>query len=128
MEKIKKLSQKLSDGTFSSPLPLGADAQNIDMLSGNDLEEEFHLGGNCITSFVTSTDGSITITEECKSSESQTNNFYKMITTFSAENDQTVIKQQLYYIDKQGKSSLKKTKTVNFENVNNNLKIKEVLT
>lgn len=46
MAKIKSLSQKLIDGTFSNPIPIGADAENIDCADGNNLEVRL---GKCVT-------------------------------------------------------------------------------
>lgn len=40
MEKIKSLSQKLTDGSFSEAIPFGADAINIDLAEGKNLEEK----------------------------------------------------------------------------------------
>ncbi len=40
MLKIKNISQKLPDGTFSEPYPLGADAKNVELENGINLEEK----------------------------------------------------------------------------------------
>lgn len=39
-KKIKKISQKLKDGSFSELYPIGADGENIDLKNGKNLEEE----------------------------------------------------------------------------------------
>lgn len=39
MKKIKSISQKLSSGLFSLPYPIGADASNIDLSDGNNVED-----------------------------------------------------------------------------------------
>lgn len=127
MKKIKKLSQKLQDGTFSSPLPLGADAFNIDMISGNNLEEEMHLGSPSMTSFDIDYNNQMTITEEYKKEDTQTENYYIMITKFEIQDEEMVITQKLYFVKNTGVQNLKKTKTITFESINNNLKIKEVI-
>lgn len=127
MERIKSLSQRLQNGTFSAPFPIGADALNIDMLSGSNLEEEMHLGSPSMTSFDIDSDNQMTITEEYKKSETQTENYHIMVTTFEIQNDNMVIVQKLYFVKVAGQQDLKKTKIVTFESTNNNLKIKEVV-
>lgn len=37
-QKIKTVKQKLANGTYSTPIPLGADAVNIDLTSGHNLQ------------------------------------------------------------------------------------------
>lgn len=39
MSKIKKLKVKISDTDFGEPIPLGADATNVDMSTGESVEE-----------------------------------------------------------------------------------------
>jgi len=126
MKRIKTLSQKLTDGSFSSPFPLGVDSIYADMLSGNNLEQEMHLGCPSLTSFETDSSGNVTITEEYKE-ENQTTKYYKMLTGFVTANDETSIIQKLYYIDDNGTETLEKTKTVTFVTINDNLQIKEVI-
>lgn len=127
MKKIKKVSQKLQNGTFSVPFPLGADAFNIDMLSGSNLEEEMHLGSPSITSIDVDTDNKMIITEEYKKEDTQTENYYIMITTFEIQNKEIIIIQKLYFVKAVGQQDLKKIKTITFINSNNNLKIKEII-
>lgn len=127
MKRIKELSQRLQNGTFSAPFPIGADALNIDMLSGSNLEEEMHLGSPSMTSFDIDADNQITITEEYKKEDTQTENYHVMVTTFEVQNEEMVIIQKLYFVKTAGQLDLKKTKTVTFESSNNNLKIKEVV-
>lgn len=127
MRRIKKLSQRLQNGTFSAPFPLGADAVNIDMLSGSNLEEEMHLGSPSMTSFDIDANNQMTITEEYKKEEAQTENYHVMVTTFEVQNEEMIIIQKLYFVKTAGQQDLKKTKTVTFESSNNNLKIKEVV-
>lgn len=127
MKRIKELSQRLQNGTFSAPFPLGADALNIDMLSGSNLEEEMHLGSSSMTSFDIDVNNQMTITEEYKKEEAQTENYYIMVTTFEVQNKEMVIIQKLYFVKAKGQQDLKKTKTVTFISTNNNLRIKEVI-
>lgn len=127
MKRIKKLSQRLQNGTFSAPFPIGADALNIDMLSGNNLEEEMHLGSPSMTSFNIDANNQMIITEEYKKEDTQTENYHIMVTTFEVQNEEMVIIQKLYFVKTAGQQDLKKTKTVIFESSNNNLKIKEVI-
>lgn len=126
MERIKKLSQKLSDGTFSSAFPIGTDALFIDMLSGCNLEEELHLGSPSMTSFDMDEDNQMVITEEYKKEETQSENYYILITTFKVENEEMIIIQQLYFQSKEVRT-LKRTKTITFISDGKNLKIKEVI-
>lgn len=42
MDKIKKIKVKKSDGTFTDYLPLGSDAEYIDLENGNNLQEEIN--------------------------------------------------------------------------------------
>lgn len=126
MKRIKKLSQRLQNGNFSAPFPIGADALNIDMLSGSNLEEEMHLGSPSMTSFDIDSNNQMTITEEYKKEETQTENYHIMVTTFEVQNDEMIIIQKLYFVKATGQV-LKRTKTVTFEGTNNNLKIKEVV-
>lgn len=127
MKRIKSLSQRLQNGTFSTPFPLGVDALNVDMLSGSNLEEEMHLGSPSMTSFDIDADNQMTITEEYKKKETQTENYHIMVTTFEVQNEEMIIIQKLYFVKTAGQQDLKKTKTVTFESSNNNLKIKEVV-
>lgn len=127
MKRIKSLSQRLQNGTFSTPFPLGVDALNVDMLSGSNLEEEMHLGSPSMTSFDIDADNQMTITEEYKKEETQTENYHIMVTTFEVQNEEMIIIQKLYFVKTAGQQDLKKTKTVTFESSNNNLKIKEVV-
>lgn len=127
MKRIKELSQRLQNGTFSAPFPIGANALNIDMLSGSNLEEEMHLGSPSMTSFDIDTDNQMTITEEYKKEDTQTENYHVMVTTFEVQNEEMVIIQKLYFVKTAGQLDLKKTKTVTFESSSNNLKIKEVV-
>lgn len=127
MKRIKELSQRLQNGTFSAPFPLGADALNIDMLSGSNLEEEMHLGSPSMTSFNIDVNNQMTITEEYKKEETQTESYYIMVTTFEVQNEEMVIIQKLYFVKIAGQQDLKKTKIVTFVSTDNNLKIKEVI-
>lgn len=127
MKRIKELSQRLQNGTFSAPFPLGADALNIDMLSGSNLEEEMHLGSPSITSFNIDVNNQMTITEEYKKEETQTESYYIMVTTFEVQNEEMVIIQKLYFVKTAGQQDLKKTKIVTFVSTDNNLRIKEVV-
>ena len=127
MERIKELSQRLQNGTFSVPFPFGADALNIDMLSGSNLEEEMHLGSPSMTSFDIDVNNQMTITEEYKKEEAQTENYHIMVTTFEVQNEEMVIIQKLYFVKTAGQQDLKKTKTVTFISTDNNLRIKEVI-
>lgn len=127
MKRIKELSQRLQNGTFSAPFPLGADALNIDMLSGSNLEEEMHLGSPSMTSFNIDVNNQMTITEEYKKEETQTESYYIMVTTFEVQNEEIVIIQKLYFVKTAGQQDLKKTKIVTFVSTDNNLRIKEVI-
>ena len=127
MNRIKELSQRLQNGTFSAPFPLGADALNIDMLSGSNLEEEMHLGSPSMTSFNIDVNNQMTITEEYKKEETQTESYYIMVTTFEVQNEEMVIIQKLYFVKTAGQQDLKKTKIVTFVSTDNNLRIKEVI-
>lgn len=127
MKRIKSLSQRLQNGTFSTPFPLGVDALNVDMLGGSNLEEEMHLGSPSMTSFDIDADNQMTITEEYKKEETQTENYHIMVTTFEVQNEEMIIIQKLYFVKTAGQQDLKRTKTVTFESSNNNLKIKEVV-
>lgn len=127
MKRIKELSQRLQNGTFSAPFPLGADALNIDMLSGSNLEEEMHLGSPSMTSFNIDVNNQMTITEEYKKEETQTESYYIMVTTFEVQNEEMVIIQKLYFVKTAGQQDLKKIKTVTFISTDNNLRIKEVI-
>lgn len=124
MQRIKQLSQRESNGQFSPFYPIGADGLNIDMLSGSNLEEELHLGSPGITTFDTDETGKVTITEEYRKDESQTDKYHVMMTTFEVVNNEMTIVQKLYYM-KDSQLELKKTKTVTFISSDNHLKIKE---
>lgn len=127
MKRIKELSQRLQNGTFSAPFPLGADALNIDMLSDSNLEEEMHLGSPSMTSFNIDVNNQMTITEEYKKEETQTESYYIMVTIFEVQNEEMVIIQKLYFVKTAGQQDLKKTKIVTFVSTDNNLRIKEVI-
>lgn len=40
MDRIKKMKIKKSDGTLTDYIPIGVDAKNVDLINGNDLEDE----------------------------------------------------------------------------------------
>lgn len=126
MSKIKKLSTKAQDGSWSPFVDFGANAVNVDMLDGNNLEEEFHLGSPGITKFQNNAD-SVIITEEYRNSDTQTQNYYKMITTFENQDGNTLITQKIYWVADVGNETLKKTKKVVFEEVAGSLQIKETV-
>lgn len=128
MKRIKELSQRLQDGTFSTPFPLGANALNVDMLSGNNLEEELHLGSPSTTTFNVDTDR-MTITEEYKKEETQNEGYYIVKTVFKGRDEGMDITQKLYFkkTSDSEQKILKKSKTITFTNDNHNFKIKEVV-
>lgn len=37
-QKVKTVREKLANGTYSTPIPLGANGENIDLASGHNLE------------------------------------------------------------------------------------------
>lgn len=41
-DRIKKIKIKKQDSTFSDYIPIGADAENIDLENGNNLQEEIN--------------------------------------------------------------------------------------
>ncbi len=126
-DKIKSLRQKEDNNTYSSPIPIGANGINVDMLSTNNLEEEFHLGSPCVTNFTTDAQGNMTITEEYKINDSQNKDYYVMITTFEVQNNETIIIQKLYYYLEENVQELQKTKKITFINSELGLTIKEVI-
>ncbi len=126
-DRIKELSQKINNGTFSAPIPFGCDSKYVDMHDANTLEEEFKLGGPCITSF-NNINGNTTIIEEYRKNE-QTTNFYRVNTIFSAtETGDTQIQQDLYFIqdiNEENSIALLKSKIVVFQTDDNGIVIKE---
>lgn len=112
MSKIKKISNKLPNG-FSPPYPLGADALNVDMLSGNNLEEEFHLGcPNDVTFDMDIITDSMKVVEKFKSQE-QNNGYYILETIFNSSKHEVL--QKLSFYDKDNVLTLKKTQRIIFE-------------
>lgn len=126
-DKIKSLRQKKDNNTYSLPIPIGANSINIDMLSTNNLEEEFHLGSPCVTTFETIENGDMVITEVYKKDESQIKDYYTMVTTFETKDNETIIIQKLYYYPKENVKEIQKIKQVNFINNELGLTIKEVI-
>lgn len=124
MEIIKKMSLRLPDGSFSDPYPFGAEGKNVEMLSGVNLEEEFHLGSPNVTSFSTDENGMTIIREEYKKT-GQSDNYYVMVTTFE-NNDSggTIISQKLYFSSGE-QLTLKKTKITTFIGSGDDFQIKE---
>lgn len=51
MDRIKKLKVKKQDGTFSDYIPIGADAEYIDMADGDNLQEEINTINNKSNSY-----------------------------------------------------------------------------
>jgi hypothetical protein len=123
-DRIKSLSQKINDN-FSAPIPLGCDSKFVDMHDTNTLEEEFKLGGPCITSF-SNVSGNTTIIEEYRK-ENVTTDFYKVITIFSStETGDTQIQQTLYYVESSEVEPQEiKSKIVVFKTENDGIVIKE---
>lgn len=46
MDRIKKLKVKKSDGSFTDYIPIGSDAEYIDMADGDNLQEEINTINN----------------------------------------------------------------------------------
>lgn len=111
MSKVKKISNKLPNG-FSPPCPLGADALNVDMLSGNNLEEEFHLGcPNDITFDMDIITDSMKVIEKFKSQD-QNSGYYILETIFNSSKHEVLQKLSFYDNDD---LILKKTQRIIFE-------------
>lgn len=119
-------SQKLKDGSFTPRTLFGVIAENVDMFNGNDLEEEFKLGGPCVTSFSDDEEsGNTIITEEYKISE-QKDNYYKVVTEIGVdERGNTLISQKLFLVESEGMNTLIKSKKVTFEDIEGQTVIKE---
>lgn len=125
-DKVMEIRQK-NGSTYEAPIPIGAYGINVDMLSGSNLEEEFHLGSPCKTTFNIQ-DNSTVIIEEYKNSDGQSNNYYSMETTFEVNDSEMIITQRLYYFPPEESSSrLEKTKVITFSNSDSEMIIKEVI-
>jgi hypothetical protein len=120
----KEIRQKTNEGQYIS-IPIGCDSKYVDMYNTNTLEEEFKLGGPCITSFNT-IDGNTIIIEEYRRDNEETN-FYRVNTIFSIiSTGDTQIKQTLYFIRGENKNEEEiKSKIVIFQSNNNGIVIKE---
>lgn len=46
MDRVKKLKVKKSDGSFTDYIPIGADAQYIDLENGNNIQDEINTINN----------------------------------------------------------------------------------
>ncbi len=127
MSKVTKIRVKGSDGTFAQEVNIGTFSSFVNMQDGLTLEEEFKLGGNCITSFNTSSEGVTTIIEEFRL-EDQTSDFYKISTVFESTDEGMIITQELFYIDEDSNETSIKVKTITFQSSDtNDLIIKEVI-
>ena len=123
-DRIKEMARK-QNGAFPTFVPIGADAKFVDMLNGQTLEEELKLAGPCITDIGQDASGQMLITEEFRL-DTQTNNFYKIITTFVTDSTGMTITQVLHFIDESGVDNVIRTKTVTFESSSSGMIIKEV--
>lgn len=123
-DRIKELARK-KNGAFPDMIPLGADSKFVDMLDGQTLEEEFKLTGPCITEIGQDASGQMLITEEFRV-DSQTTDYYKVITTFETSSAGMTITQVMHYIDDTGTDNVIRTKTVTFESSSSGMIIKEV--
>lgn len=124
-EKVVYLSQKQKDGSYSYPfMPFGVFSSNVEMKNSNTLEEEFKLGGPCITSFETNEEGMIII-EEYRT-EDIIEDFYKVITSFTKnEFGDFEIRQTLYMVKDEENQNEIKNKIIVFQNSDNGVVIKE---
>ena len=119
-------SQKLEDGSYTPQTLFGVIGENVEMLNGNDLEEEVKLGGPCVTSFSNDEEsGNTVITEEYKTAE-QESGYYKVITEIGVdESGSTIITQKLSLVESGGVEKQIKSKKVVFENQEGQTIIKE---
>jgi hypothetical protein len=94
----------------------------------NSLEEELKIGGGCKTSFISDDDGNMTITAEYAKGKDES--YYKVVTTFTSNNDTMTIEEKLYLVDKEENEKLIKSKVTSFESDedSNNMIITEEVT
>jgi hypothetical protein len=129
-EVIRYMSRKESTG-YSTFVPFGVVSNNVTMNNLNTLEEEFKVGGNCITSIVESSedDGSTTthIVEEYRENDVD-GDYYKVVTDIvEASDGTTTIMQEMFYVDSTGSEKSVKKKTVTFAEDDNGTTITEVV-
>jgi hypothetical protein len=117
---------KKENGGYSTFIPFGVVSNNVKMQNLNTLEEEFKLGGNCITTITESEQDDIATThiiEEYKDAET-TSDYYKVITDIVENGDTTTITQSMYMVSAD-EESLIKSKTISFEETDNETIITE---
>lgn len=127
-KKIMQIAKKADDGTYTSFLPFGAYGENVQMHDLNSLEEELKIGGGCKTSFISDDDGNMTIIAEYAKGKDES--YYKVVTTFTSNNDTMTIEEKLYLVDKEENEKLIKSKVTSFESDedSNNMIITEEVT
>lgn len=109
MYTIKGTKKKIN-GAYGDLIPFGADGQNIDMLSGLNLEKELKLGGDHSVSISKdSTTGNTIVTEEYKKTGDVS--YYKVITEIGKnQNNDTVIETEIFWVEN-STDNFKKRKT-----------------
>lgn len=123
-DRIKEMARK-RNGAYPDIIPIGADSKFVDMLDGQTLEEEFKLTGPCITDIGQDATGQMLITEEYRL-DTQTTDYYKVVTTFVTTSSGLAITQVMHYIDGTGADNIIRTKAVSFSSSSSGMVIKEV--
>lgn len=124
VQTIKGSHKKIGASSYDVFIPFGTDGNYVDMLSGLSLERELKLGGDHGTSILENEDGSFQISEKYAPAAA-TVSYYRVDTNINSDADTIV--QKLYWIDQNGQSSLKKTKTISIIEETNGFNIQEVL-
>ena len=112
---IKGTRKKTGSSSYGDFIPFGADGQNIDMVSGLDLEQELKLGGDHLVSINKDISGNTIVIEDYIDDATVSNvTFYRVKTTISKITEGTQIEAKLYLVDTStspATETLKKTKT-----------------
>lgn len=110
--KVKYMSQKRADGTYTDPLPFAVFGNNVEMQSNNTLEEELKLGGPCLTSIRKIQKDITQIIEDYREKDGNLKDYYQVITMILPDGN---IKQWLYVVRlSNSERILVKTKDITF--------------
>lgn len=124
-KKVKYMSQKNPDGSYSDPLPFAVFGNNVEMQNNNTLEEDLRIGGPCLTSIRNIEKDVVQIIEDYREKDGDLKDYHQVITMILPNGD---IKQWLYIVKlSNSERILVKTKDIKFIKDDNGISIDEIL-
>lgn len=124
-KKIKYMSQKKPDGSYSNPFPFAVFGNNVEMQNNNTLEEELRLGGPCLTSIRNIKKNIVQIIEDYREKDGDLKDYHQVVTMILPDK---TIKQWLYIVRlSNSERILVKSKDIKFIEDEGGISIDEIL-